>query len=49
MEHSLKIVPIKNKLLEYSKNQLIYGKKNFHHFNSLGYKLTSEKSLEEIY
>ena len=49
MEHSLKIVPIRNKLLEYSKNQLIYGKKDFHHFNSLGYKLTSEKSLEEIY
>ena len=48
MEHSLKIAPIRNKLLEYSKNQLIHGKKDFHHFNSLGYKLTSEKLLEEI-
>lgn len=48
-KNSLKIIPIRNKLLRYSKNELIHGIKDFHHFNSLGYKLTAEILLEEIY
>ena len=48
-KNSLKIISIRNKLLRYSKNELIHGIKDFHHFNSLGYKLTAEILLEEIY
>ena len=48
-KNSLKIIPIRNKLLRYSKNELIHGIKDFYHFNSLGYKLTAEILLEEIY